>query len=185
MNQSSQSTGSIWQRLSTERGDPLFHVLRWSIIVAFTVMVVAAILQVIFRYFIGYPLGWTGELAQIMMIWFAFLSIPILARRVRLMRVDAVLVQLAPRKRAALNAAINLICAGFIGWMAFLSVRLLELAGNQISTALKIPYPYIYLSILLGLGFATLYFLAVAIAGFRVACSRDTTDSGVQRQVED
>ena len=57
---------SVWERMSDEQSDLLFKMFRWGIIVTFIIMVIAALLQVISRYFFNYPLGWTGELAQIM-----------------------------------------------------------------------------------------------------------------------
>ena len=175
----------IWARISEERKDPLFLFFRWGIIITFMVMVVAALLQVISRYFFNYPLGWTGELAQIMMIWFAFLTVPILARRRRLMRVDALLIQLSPYWRTCVNGVINLLSAMCIGWMAYLSVRLMNLAGSQVSTALKIPYPYIYLSITLGLSGATIYFIYCGISDFLTMRDNTRAGSDVQRQMDD
>lgn len=172
-------------RFLEEKNDPLFRILRWGIVVTFTIMVLAALLQVISRYFFNYPLGWTGELAQITMIWFSFLAVAILARRRRLMRVDAFLVQLSPRWRAVANASVNLSSAFFIGWMAYLSIRLMDLAGQQVSTALKIPYPYIYLSITIGLFSATIYFVCVGIADLKMIKDSAGADKTGRRQMED
>jgi len=176
---------SMWARISEERKDPLFLFFRWGIIITFMVMVVAALLQVISRYFFNYPLGWTGELAQIMMIWFAFLTVPILARRRRLMRVDALLIQLSPYWRTCTNGVVNLLSAMCMCWMAYLSVRLMDLAGSQVSTALKIPYPYIYLSITLGLFGATIYFIYCGITDFLAMRDNTRAGSDVQRQMDD
>lgn len=176
---------SFWGRISAEKNDPLFWTLRWGVIVTFMVMVIAALLQVISRYFFGYPLGWTGELAQIMMIWFAFLAVAVLVRRRRLMRVDALLIQLSPRWRAIVNGLVHLFAAGCIGWMAYLSVRLMDLAGKQVSTALKIPYPYIYLSITIGLTGAAIYFLYCGITDLLAIREKLQGAPTIQRQKED
>lgn len=176
---------SVWERMSDEQSDMLFKMFRWGIIVTFIIMVIAALLQVISRYFFNYPLGWTGELAQIMMIWFAFLTIPILVRRQRLMRVDALLIQLSPYWRAFTNGIVNIFSAVCIGWMAYLSIRLMDLAGTQVSTALKIPYPYIYLSITIGLLGATIYFLFCGLSDFLNMRSKSQLPDDVKRQMDD
>ncbi len=176
---------SWWTRVTEEQNDFLLKFFRWGIIVSFIIMVVAALLQVISRYFFNYPLGWTGELAQIMMIWFAFLTIPVLVRRRRLMRVDALLIQLSPFWRACTNGVVNLLSAACIGWIAILSIRLMELAGKQVSTALKIPYSYIYLSITIGLFGATLYFVICAISDFLTMRTTESKTNVVQRQIDD
>ena len=174
-----------WIRVTDEQNDFILKIFRWGIIVTFIVMVIAALLQVISRYFFNYPLGWTGELAQIMMIWFVFLTVPVLVRRRRLMRVDALLIQLSPYWRSCANGIVNLFSAACLGWIALLSIRLMELAGKQVSTALKIPYSYIYLSFTAGLFGATLYFLVCAISDFLTMRTAGAEDDTILRQIDD
>ena len=169
-----------------ETREPLFRLLFWGTVIAFGVMVVAAWLQVISRYFFNYPLGWTGELAQIMMFWFTFLAVGTLVRKRRLMKVDAFIIQFPRRAQLFISAVVNLASAVFLSWLWYLSLRLMELASRQISTALHIPYKYIYLSLAVGLAGAVVYFVAIAIADLRLAC-RANLDSvpDPTRQPED
>lgn len=176
---------SWWTRATEEKNDFLLKIFRWGIIITFIIMVIAALLQVISRYFFNYPLGWTGELAQIMMIWFAFLTVPVLVRRRRLMRVDALLIQLSPYWRNCANGIVNLFSAACLGWVAILSIRLMELAGKQVSTALKIPYSYIYLSFTVGLFGAAIYFLICATLDFSIMRTAGAETDIIQRQIDD
>lgn len=134
---------------------------------AFAVMVGAAIVQVVFRYGIGYPLGWTEELAKIMLVWWTFLGFGLLAASRRLLAIDALLLAVPDRTRHALLAFAHLVSALAIGWLAMLSARLVGLAGTQVSPALDIPYAWIYASLPVGLAVATVAFAANAVIDLR------------------
>ena len=58
--------------------------------------------------------------------------------------------------------------------MAWLGVRLVGLAGTQITPALDIPYAWIYASLPVGLALAGLGFLARAAIHLRAAASAGT-----------
>lgn len=135
----------------------IFQGARWIVIIAFGVMVVSAWLQVIFRYIIQYPLGWTEELCRIMLFWFSFISLGALVYRRGLMRVDAFVAGFPPKIQAIVSVLVHWIQIMFFLWLIYLSMRLVILANTQMSTALKIPYSYIYFSLPLGLALAVFY----------------------------
>jgi len=160
----------------------LLRVIRWIVVLSFAVMVAAAIAQVIFRYFLGYPLGWTEELARIMMVWWVFLCLAVLASQRRLLAVDALLLVLPARGQAFLLAFVHLLSGVFLGWLAWLGVRLVGLAGTQTSVALEIPYAWIYASLPVGIGLATLYFLLNGVVDlFRALTAQDLEAMQVAR----
>ena len=128
--------------------------VRWIVIGTASVMVVATIAQVIFRYFLNYPLGWTEELARIMLIWWVFLAVGLLAAKRALLSVDALLLALPDQAVHAVRAFAHILSALSMGWLTVLGIRLVGLAGSQISPALQIPYLWIYLSLPVGAGFA-------------------------------
>lgn len=134
---------------------------------AFGLMVVAALLQVVSRYVFNSPLGWTEELAKFLMVWWTFLAVAVLAFRGRLLGIDAVLMALAARRAHLVMACAQALSAFIAGWLAYLGVRLVGLAGTQITPALDIPYAYIYASLPVGLAFATLGFLVRTILHLR------------------
>ena len=137
----------------------LKRAIGWVVVAMYTIMVTAAIAQVIFRHFIGYPLGWTEELARIMLIWSVFLCVAVLASERKLLTVDAILLVLPPRLQALVIAFAQLLSGLFMGLMAYLAVRLVGLAGAQTSPALEIPYTWIYASLPVGMTLTTAYLL--------------------------
>ncbi|MEZ5739075.1 MAG: TRAP transporter small permease [Burkholderiaceae bacterium] len=121
-------------------------------------MVLAAIVQVISRYIFNSPLGWTEELARILMIWWTFGAVGILAFQRKLLSVDAVLLAIGGPARhllLALGSGIGLLA---IGWLAWLSWRLVGLAGTQVSPSLEIPQAFIYAGVAVGLTAAAVGF---------------------------
>ena len=152
----------------------LLALIRTVIIATFAVMVTAAIAQVIFRYFLGFPLGWTEELARIMMIWWVYLCVAVLASQRKLLAVDALLLVLPSRGQAFLMAFVHLLCGAFMVWMTWLGVRLVGLAGTQTSVALEIPYAWIYAALPTGIGLTAVYFLLNgAVDLYRGVMARD------------
>ena len=157
------------------------------IITAFILMVSSAWLQVISRYFFGYSLGWTEEVAQISLFWVTFMTAAHLAASRRLMKVDAFLVLAPPRLRLALLSFTQILAAfGFV-YLAWLGIRLMDLAANQTSTALKIPYSAIYLSLPAGISVLVLHLLIHGLHDARMAVRgpRPSDDPTASRDLRD
>lgn len=136
-------------------------------------MVAAAVVQVASRYVFNSPLGWTEELAKLLMVWWTFLAVGVLAFKGRLLAIDAFLLALGPRAAHGVIAFGQVLSAVVIAFLAWLGVRLVDLAGTQITPALDIPYAYIYASLPIGMAIAALGFAVRAIVHTRVALSRD------------
>ena len=144
------------------RPDYLFLASKWIVVVTFIVMILSAWAQVIFRYFIQYPLGWTGELCRIMMFWAAFMSVGILVMKRGMMRVDAFVTMMPEKWQAITSVAVHLAQAGLFSWLIWYSIGLIELTAGQTSTALQVPYAYIYLSLPVGLAVGVIYSIIIA-----------------------
>ncbi len=141
---------------------------------AFGLMVIAALLQVVSRYVFNSPLGWTEELAKLLMVWWTFLAVGVLAFRGRLLGIDAVIMTLSPVMAHRTMALAQFASAFIIGWLAYLGVRLVGLAGTQITPSLDIPYAVIYASLPIGLGLAALGFLVRGAMHLRASFNAGT-----------
>jgi C4-dicarboxylate transporter DctQ subunit len=129
----------------------------------FGALVVMSITQVIARYFFGYPLGWTDEAARFLLIWSVFLSVPILAARQGFLRVDALVSTLPEAAQRVVGLLVSLTGASFLLWVGWLGTRMMAVAANQTSTALNVPYSYIYLSLPVGFTLGALYLILAGI----------------------
>jgi TRAP-type C4-dicarboxylate transport system permease small subunit len=144
--------------------------VRLLVIAAMAIMVAAVLLQVFTRYVLGHPLGWTEELARLAMVWWTFVTAGLLAARRRLLTIDALLLVLGPRAARLVTGLAHLVATIVTAWLTWLAIRLVGLAGTQITPALDIPYAWVYLSLPVGMAIATL--------GFAVNLLRDLVELG-------
>jgi|SRR5690554_1608575 len=155
----------------------LKKIYRWLLVAIFLVMLASTGAQVIFRYFIGYPLGWTEELSRIMFIWSAFLTIGLLTMQDRLMKVDLVINRLPAGVRNLFSVVVKFGSGIFLFWLGVLGVRLLDMTKYQLSPALQIPYWCIYLSLPLGMFIAGCAMFAQSFAEVKMKIK----DKGVEK----
>ncbi len=144
-------------------GARLGALLRGLVALAFAIMVAAAIAQVISRYVFNRPLGWTEELARLVMLWWTFVAVGLLASSRKLMTLDALLYILPGRGVHAMRAAAHLVAAVAAIWLTWLGARLVLLAGRQVTPALDLPYGWVYLSLPVGIGIAGAAFVVHAL----------------------
>jgi TRAP-type C4-dicarboxylate transport system permease small subunit len=78
-----------------------------------------------------------------------------------------VLLAASARLRQLLITLADLLGLVFVGWLAYLSWRLVELAGTQVSPALEIPQAWIYAGAALGLSAAACGFAVNSWADVR------------------
>lgn len=102
--------------------DTILRVGRWVSIVAITLMVVAILLQVFFRYALNNALPWPDEAARFMMLWMTGLMAPMAYRRGGFVAINLVLEAL-PKSLGALVSLVLLVISGgvlvlavTIGW---------------------------------------------------------------------
>lgn len=136
-------------------------------IFACVVMMAAISAQVVLRYGFSVGLAWAEELARMMMIFFAFLSAPILYRRGETIAMSALLDRMPPRIRAALEIFIHvlvlLMAAAFVG----LSWDFAAAGADIRSLSLPITMHYIYA--VMPVSFATFALVAVEMIGGTIA----------------
>ena len=120
----------------------------YVICLVFAGMVFGAFAQVIFRLVLDHPLVWSEELCRYCFVWLVFVGGGWAVSGDAHFRVDF-LIALFPKtdKTFTLIARIAMIVFGII--MVFYGIKMLEIAGRQISPALQIPMsiPYAALPI--------------------------------------
>ena len=68
----------------------------------FAVMFVAFILQIVFRYFLNFPVGWTTELTLICWLWMVLWGSAFVLRESEEIRFDLIYSAVSPRTRRAM-----------------------------------------------------------------------------------
>lgn len=74
------------------------------------------ILQIVFRYFLSLPVGWTVEWVTIAWLWGILISSAFVIRTEDMIRLDIVYSAVGPNMRRAFDVFTGLICAGIFAW---------------------------------------------------------------------
>ena len=134
--------------------------LDWITMAFFTVMLLAALSQILFRYVLEIPVPWTEELARTLFVLAMFTGMAFALRDGEHIVVDFLFKKAGPRHRNLLQAVFDVAILGFLAMWARGTVALVELNWN--STLITLPavrVGYIYLWELLGIALMGVYVL--------------------------
>ena len=120
------------------------EVLAIVLLIAISFVVLA---QVILRYVLRTPLGWTDEVAIFGFIWLCFLGAAVAEKRGRHFRVTVLVDRMKPKARLVVDIILHIILFAILYRFFFESIRFFEQGRAGISTILQIPLSYIYLAV--------------------------------------
>ena len=135
---------------------------RAVIIAAFTVMVIAVTLQVVFRYFLNLSLDWGDEIARLTFVWSAFLGVPHGIPRGAHVGIDFIAKHLPPQPLAWLFRATCVACAGLMGVVAWYSVIIARDTWDQLMPVLDFSTGWFYVAIAVSGVHCVMHFLMLA-----------------------
>lgn len=72
------------------------------------VMFVAFILQIVFRYFLNFPVGWTSELTVVLWLWLVLWGASFVVKESEEIRFDIITASVGPRARIAMGIVVAL-----------------------------------------------------------------------------
>jgi len=133
--------------------------------------VVLIFVQVIMRYVFNNSLSWSEELARYIFIWQIWLGTGVGIRMKEQIRVEILVKKLSPAGAKWLNAIALTILLIFCIFLVINGYQLvLKIAGrNALSTALKIPLSYVYLSLPFSSAITSVYIIDQLVELFRPA----------------
>jgi TRAP-type C4-dicarboxylate transport system permease small subunit len=142
--------------LSAIRG-AVDRVIRWIIIVLMLFMTVTVSLQIVFRYVLNIPLGWSEEVARFSFVWVSFFGASALMRVREHINVTVFVDNFPPRLRAAAVFVANL--CGLICVYFFLigGIALTTNEWAQLAPAMQIPMGWVYLVIPVSAGLMAIW----------------------------
>jgi len=121
--------------------------INYITIATISMMLLIIFLQVIFRYVLHNSLSFSEELARYLFVYTIFLGIPIIARQDGHIAVE-ILTQKLKGRVARYTKIITYICILIFAIILFyFGTRMMILTTYQLSPALRIPMPFIYLAI--------------------------------------
>ena len=113
-------------------------------------MVVLIAMQVCFRYVLNQPLAWTEEVARHLMVWSALLGAAVAYRRKGHLGMDILVMHLPRPWQRRVEIVLQALSIAFFGLLVIHGIPLVERTMRQLSSAIRIPMGYIYLSIPVG-----------------------------------
>lgn len=133
--------------------------------------VVLIFVQVIMRYVFNNSLSWSEELARYIFIWQIWLGTGVGIRMKEQIRVEILAKKLSPAGAKWLNAIALTILLLFCFFLVINGYQLvMKIAGrNALSTALKIPLSYVYLSLPFSSAITSVYLIDQLVELFRPA----------------
>ena len=139
--------------------DRLERIIELLLAVLFSIMTIALGIQVTARYIFGASLFWAEELARYSMVWLVFLGAVVAVYRNAHTRLDFAIAKLPPRILLFVEVFTLLLCAAFMGTIAYQGYIVLKVAMLSKSTALGLPMGYVYGAILVSGTLMTIYLL--------------------------
>ncbi len=120
------------------------------VLLFFTYMLVAVLVQVVGRYF-AFSIDWAAESATLAQIWMVFLAAGLAMREGLHVRVDALVNLLPTRIQRPLTVAVTLVCLWFLSLAIRGSVDLIGVGLVETSPVMRLPMWIAFLSVPLGL----------------------------------
>lgn len=114
-------------------------------------MVLAVCWQVITRFILKNPSTTTEEILRYLLVWTTMVGGAYAYGRRKHLSINMLTKKLSPRGQKVLDIGVQLVVIAFCVVVMILGdLRLVETTSNQISSALHLPMPYVYASILVG-----------------------------------
>ena len=116
-----------------------------GILLLFAVLLVLA--QVIWRYVLRAPLGWTDQLCRFMYVWIVMLGLPVLFHEKSVTAFDYLSGKMKPKQQTILHLIVCILSIAFAVCFFYFSILFIQRKGNQMIPAFRtIPYVTIYAS---------------------------------------
>jgi len=124
--------------------DTIAQGLRLGHHTALAVMTITYSVQVFLRFVVGTGLKWTEELTRYADIWAIMIGFVMIAKRRNHINVSVLEEILRGKNKARLIVVQQVISLVIFAVMFFISFRLIELAGGQLTTNMRIPKRWVY-----------------------------------------
>jgi TRAP-type C4-dicarboxylate transport system permease small subunit len=131
--------------------DRIATVFRVVALVLVAAMTGSILLQVLFRYVLNRPIGWTEEFSIYSMIWMTFLVAPIAYRQGLNVAIEVLLDQLRPRGRAVVELLLTLLVLVLLVALLYFAIIYSQRGLGSLAASLPVRMFWIYVSMPLGM----------------------------------
>jgi TRAP-type C4-dicarboxylate transport system permease small subunit len=138
-------------------------VVKWIVVTILAILCVNVFVQVILRYIFLYSSRWTLEVSRYLIIWAVLLASGPALKYGVLVGVDTLTQRLQPRTRTWISCALRVLMGIFACTIVFQALKLMQSQWemNQLSPALEIPMPLVYMA--MPVGFSVFLFYLIVL----------------------
>jgi TRAP-type C4-dicarboxylate transport system permease small subunit len=127
------------------------HPEDWIAFILFWSLAFIVFLQFFTRYILNDSLAWTEEIARYGLMWVVFIGGAMVTRRNTHIAVELMSNVMKPGlPRQILLAAVDFMKLGFLGFLAYVSVTIIERMGIQRMTVFDLPMSWVYAGVSFG-----------------------------------
>lgn len=105
---------------------------------------VSFLIQIVFRYLLNLPLGWTVEFVSVAWLWGILFGYAFVVRDADVIRLDILYVMLPRWARRALDVITGGICAGIFLWTLPDVWGYIQFMAIEKTAYMKIPFDYVF-----------------------------------------
>ena len=131
----------------------------WFAALAVVVMTLLVFFQVANRYIIGWIVPWTEEVSRILFIWITFVGAYIALKASSHISVETFFKRFSPKNREKISNVLIFLVFYFIGYLFWLSLKVIPATFGVTTPVLEISYLYIHLSFPIFIGLMFLYLI--------------------------
>ena len=148
--------------------------------VTISAMVLVTGAQIVCRLYFS-PLVWSEELTRYLLVWSTFLGASCVYKKLGHINVTAIKDLFPPAVQTVLGVTAHLLCGGFFLVATWYGFKYMGLQAKQVSAAMLIPMPYIYVVIPVGCLIMTLHVADILLRLIpRSEAQPDPTQGGKQ-----
>ena len=135
---------------------------------AFSTILIFA--QVCTRAF-GNSISWSEELVRYLYVWETWLGVSYATKRGSQLRITMIRDKLSPKGQMAVEIFVTIVWLAFAAFVFYMGVRAIGQIAKfgQVSSALRVPLKYCYLSIPVGMAMMSVRLIESSIKRFRPA----------------
>ena len=140
-------------------GKVFAKIVDWFAALAVVVMTLLVFFQVANRYMIGWIVPWTEEVSRILFIWITFVGAYIALKSNSHIAVSTFFDRFTPKNREKISNVLIFLVFYFIGYLFWLSLKVIPATFGVTTPVLEISYLYIHLSFPIFTGLMLLYLI--------------------------
>lgn len=143
---------------------------KYCCVVLMSVMTLIIFIQVVARYVFQNSLSWSEELARYLFIWLVYLGISYGCLMRKHIKIDAALGLFPKKARKYVVIIGDLFFLAFAVYVAYTGL-FYSLNQTRVSSAMSVPFKYVYISTFFGFGLAVIRQIQTII--YRVRCIKN------------